>query len=142
MTKRGRVRFALPHMKADRSCGRRAPNDTAGDRTPQTLSAAEHVVEEKDTDEDLRLLFAPGSSLGGARPKASVRDQDGHLAIAKFPRQGRRIQHSPLGGCRFDTGTESRHYGAGATETAGKQRCFFCDASTVRAETAFRSFRP
>jgi serine/threonine-protein kinase HipA len=41
----------------------------------------------KDTDEDLRLLFAPGSSLGGARPKASVREKDGHLAIAKFPRK-------------------------------------------------------
>jgi serine/threonine-protein kinase HipA len=31
--------------------------------------------------------LAPGSSLGGARPKASVRDQDGSLAIAKFPRK-------------------------------------------------------
>jgi serine/threonine-protein kinase HipA len=29
--------------------------------------------------------LAPGSSLGGARPKASVRDKDGSLAIAKFP---------------------------------------------------------
>lgn len=29
--------------------------------------------------------MAPGSSLGGARPKASVRDRDGHLTIAKFP---------------------------------------------------------
>jgi serine/threonine-protein kinase HipA len=54
---------------------------------PRLLSAAERVVEEKDTDEDLRLLFAPGSSLGGARPKASVREKDGHLAIAKFPRK-------------------------------------------------------
>jgi serine/threonine-protein kinase HipA len=53
---------------------------------PRLLAAAEHVVEEKDTAEDLRLLFAPGSSLGGARPKASVRDKAGHLAIAKFPR--------------------------------------------------------
>ena len=35
----------------------------------------------------MRLLFAPGSSLGGARPKASVRDKHGHLAIAKFPRR-------------------------------------------------------
>lgn len=26
-------------------------------------------------------LLAPGSSLGGTRPKASVRDKDGHLAI-------------------------------------------------------------
>ena len=54
---------------------------------PRLLSAAERVVEEKDTDEDLRLLIAPGSSLGGARPKASVRDTGGDLAIAKFPRR-------------------------------------------------------
>jgi serine/threonine-protein kinase HipA len=33
------------------------------------------------------MLFAPGSSLGGARPKASVREKDGNLAIAKFPRK-------------------------------------------------------
>jgi serine/threonine-protein kinase HipA len=33
----------------------------------------------------VRLLLAPASSLGGARPKASVRDRDGALAIAKFP---------------------------------------------------------
>ena len=36
-------------------------------------------------DEWLRLLIAPGGSLGGARPKASVVDPDGHLWIAKFP---------------------------------------------------------
>jgi serine/threonine-protein kinase HipA len=53
---------------------------------PELLSAAERVADDKDTEEDLRLLLAPGSSLGGARPKASVRDKDGHLAIAKFPR--------------------------------------------------------
>ncbi len=52
---------------------------------PRLLSAVEHVVDDKDSDDDLRLLLAPGSSLGGARPKASVRDRDGHLAIAKFP---------------------------------------------------------
>ncbi len=52
---------------------------------PRLLSAAEHVVGDTDSDEDLRLLLAPGSSLGGACPKASVRDRDGHLAIAKFP---------------------------------------------------------
>ena len=43
------------------------------------------MINEDEGDEDLRLLFAPGSSLGGARPKASVRDNDGSLAIAKFP---------------------------------------------------------
>ena len=52
---------------------------------PRLLSATEKLVEDKESDEDLRLLLAPGSSLGGARPKASVRDKDGQLAIAKFP---------------------------------------------------------
>jgi len=55
---------------------------------PRLLSAADHVLTETDSDEDLRLLLAPGSSLGGARPKASVRDGDSHLAIAKFPNNG------------------------------------------------------
>ncbi len=52
---------------------------------PKLLSAVERIAEDTDEDEDLRLLLAPGSSLGGARPKASIRDRDGHLAIAKFP---------------------------------------------------------
>lgn len=33
----------------------------------------------------LNMLMAPGSSLGGARPKASVTDPAGNLWIAKFP---------------------------------------------------------
>ena len=33
----------------------------------------------------LSMLIAPGASLGGARPKASILDKDGSLWIAKFP---------------------------------------------------------
>ena len=33
----------------------------------------------------LNMLIAPGSSLGGARPKASVMDSNNNLWIAKFP---------------------------------------------------------
>ena len=33
----------------------------------------------------LYMLMSPGSSLGGARPKSSVVDEDHHLWIAKFP---------------------------------------------------------
>jgi serine/threonine-protein kinase HipA len=58
---------------------------------PALLAASEHVYDEVETDEDLRLLLAPGSSLGGARPKASVRDRDGQLSIAKFPHHSDRI---------------------------------------------------
>lgn len=38
-----------------------------------------------DGREWLRMLIAPGGSLGGARPKASVVDEHGQLWIAKFP---------------------------------------------------------
>lgn len=55
---------------------------------PKLLSVTERVVRDEETDEDLLLLFAPGSSLGGARPKASVIDRDNHLMIAKFPKDG------------------------------------------------------
>lgn len=52
---------------------------------PKLLNAADHVLDDKESARDLQLLLAPGSSLGGARPKASVRDRDGTLLIAKFP---------------------------------------------------------
>jgi serine/threonine-protein kinase HipA len=53
---------------------------------PRLLQATDRVLDDRETDDDLRLLLAPGSSLGGARPKASVRLGDHRLAIAKFPR--------------------------------------------------------
>jgi serine/threonine-protein kinase HipA len=39
----------------------------------------------QEEDEETTLLVAPGSSLGGARPKANFRAGDGALWIAKFP---------------------------------------------------------
>jgi len=53
---------------------------------PTLLAAAQGLLDDPDSVEDLRILLAPGSSLGGARPKTSVRGSDGRLAIAKFPR--------------------------------------------------------
>jgi serine/threonine-protein kinase HipA len=46
-----------------------------------------HADEEEHPDYERwhTQLFAPGSSLGGARPKASVRDEEGALCLAKFP---------------------------------------------------------
>lgn len=52
---------------------------------PRLLQASLRLSKDQDTDDDLTLLLKPGSSLGGARPKASVRLVDGSLAIAKFP---------------------------------------------------------
>ncbi|MGH2880095.1 MAG: type II toxin-antitoxin system HipA family toxin [Solirubrobacteraceae bacterium] len=53
---------------------------------PVLLHAAEHVERDEAESEDLRVLLRGGSSLGGARPKAHVRCDDGSLGIAKFPR--------------------------------------------------------
>jgi serine/threonine-protein kinase HipA len=52
---------------------------------PRLLNATQAVLDQEESAEDLRLLLDPGASLGGARPKASVRDRDGSLLIAKFP---------------------------------------------------------
>lgn len=56
------------------------------------LQYAAQVLESDDESEDitkwLSILMAPGSSLGGARPKANIIDEKGHLWIAKFPSKG------------------------------------------------------
>ncbi|MEO5600883.1 MAG: HipA domain-containing protein [Cyclobacteriaceae bacterium] len=54
------------------------------------LEQAARIIEDEDQDNEeyikgLNLLIAPGSSLGGARPKASVVDPKNELWIAKFP---------------------------------------------------------
>lgn len=57
----------------------------------RTLEQASRALEEDPDNvssqghEWLRMLIAPGGSLGGARPKASVANNAGHLYIAKFP---------------------------------------------------------
>lgn len=67
-----------------------------------SLRELEHASLELEKDDNLdnpehlkwlNMLIAPGSSLGGARPKASVLDPKGHLWIAKFPsaRDGRDV---------------------------------------------------
>ncbi len=56
-----------------------------------TLRELEHAAlsledkNPKQAEKWLKQLLAPGSSLGGARPKASVLDPGGELWIAKFP---------------------------------------------------------
>ena len=53
---------------------------------PELLDAIKRVESEQETSEDIRMLLRPGSSLGGARPKAVVQD-GGSMWIAKFPSQ-------------------------------------------------------
>jgi len=85
-TRMGALRFALEEN------GLFVSSDKALAAPPwvhlRTLESASFAFEsDKNGDESkwLNQLLAPGSSLGGARPKASVQSPDGSLWIAKFP---------------------------------------------------------
>ncbi|HNU68204.1 MAG TPA: HipA domain-containing protein [Myxococcota bacterium] len=62
-----------------------------GRRTPplvdlgRVFQASRAVEANDDSIEDLRYLQGRGTSLGGLRPKCTVLDEDGSLAIGKFP---------------------------------------------------------
>ena len=71
-------------------------NCEANLRVPPLTSIRElmHAAHEIEASEEKHLLpskkwlaqlLHPGTSLGGARPKASVIDEDGRLTVAKFP---------------------------------------------------------
>lgn len=53
------------------------------------LQHAAHEIELNDDDDEVKqwldILVAPGSSLGGARPKVNILDEENHPWIAKFP---------------------------------------------------------
>jgi serine/threonine-protein kinase HipA len=88
------------------------------------LEQASLHLEEEGAEEDpryrewLRLLIAPGRSLGGARPKASVIDEHGDLWIAKFPS---RDDRDDVGAWESVVNTLARRAGVRAAE-ATRQR--------------------
>lgn len=68
-------------------------DDDENNSTPPWSSIRELQSAAKNLEDDenanvkkwLAILMAPGSSLGGARPKANIEDENGELWIAKFP---------------------------------------------------------
>ena len=49
------------------------------------LGATNRLERGRERKGDLELVLAPGGSLGGARPKATIRGNDNRLYVAKFP---------------------------------------------------------
>lgn len=80
--RQGAIRYTLEgEFVADDATGVPAMTDL-----PTLLSAADDLAaDDNDDSQSLALLLRAGSSLGGARPKAHVRDLNGRIAIAKFP---------------------------------------------------------
>lgn len=89
-TRLGALRFRTgpdaPYIDNDPS--RAAPPLTSLAALQSASLNFETHIEEEDHPKYaqwLAQLFAPGTSLGGARPKASIRDESNALCIAKFP---------------------------------------------------------
>ncbi len=86
-TRMGGLRFKIDGDFLDSSREFSAPPWTSIRELEQAVVSFEN--EDLETSPKMaaqfNLLFAQGSSLGGARPKASVLDEKNHLWIAKFP---------------------------------------------------------
>ena len=82
----GALRFKIDEDKEFLSCDKELA--TPPWTTLRTLESASIEFEKDESgmnEKWLKQLLAPGSSLGGARPKATVQAPDGSLWIAKFP---------------------------------------------------------
>lgn len=112
--------------------------------------AVEHY--ENDTDSEamnkwLKVLLAPGSSLGGARPKANILDEYGHLWIAKFPSKNDTVDkaaweflayqlaiHSgiEMSSCKLEkVGGKQHTFFTKRFDRKGKQRIHFSSSMTL-----------
>ncbi len=87
-TRMGALRFKLDEAGDFVNCDSELPTPP-WTSLRELESACRHYEDESSTNDEhekwLAMLLAPGSSLGGARPKANVLDNDNNLWIAKFP---------------------------------------------------------
>ena len=82
-TRQGALRFRLPGESEFLGEPSHVPPLVS---LPELLRAADQIASDEDPARAIKQLLDTGTTgLGGARPKASVRLEDGALAIAKFP---------------------------------------------------------
>ena len=82
-TRQGALRFRPPGSDEFLGEPSRVPRLVA---LPELLHASDELASDDDPSDAVKRLLDTGTTgLGGARPKASVRLDDGGLAIAKFP---------------------------------------------------------
>ena len=87
-TRLGALRFSLDEGKTFMGPPRAEVPDLVD--LPSLTDAADAVAQHRETDHDVRLLVAAGTSMGGARPKVTVKDAEGDLWMAKLPETGDR----------------------------------------------------
>jgi serine/threonine-protein kinase HipA len=87
LTRMGALRFAAPGVTPADNRWLAAATLTAPNPhdVRRIAEAATRFEEYAATDEDVEILGFAGSSLGGARPKATIQESDGSLWILKLP---------------------------------------------------------
>ena len=75
----GALRFARDGVEMSESAGVPKMLDMA-----HLEAVAQRAESHTDSDADIKEPFDAGSSMGGARPKAVVVDENGHLMLTKF----------------------------------------------------------
>ncbi len=82
-TRQGALRYRLPGSEKFLGKPATVPRLVS---LPELLRASDELSSDEDPSRAVKQLLDTGTTgLGGARPKASVRLEDGSLAIAKFP---------------------------------------------------------
>lgn len=76
------------------------------------------VIDDPEYFKWLNMLIAPGASLGGTRPKASIVSNDGNLWIAKFPS---RSDQGDIGGWEIVTHNLARNAGINMAESTAQK---------------------
>lgn len=151
-TRMGGIRFKIdmdgPFLSDDKETS--AP-PWASLRNLEEASRNFEKDEGRVTDKWLNQLIKPGSSLGGARPKATVVDTNGQLWIAKFPSKNdesdsgawEKVVHDLAGKCGLNV-PESRiekFSRLGSTflvkrfDRNGEKRIHFASAMTLLGKT-------
>lgn len=149
-TRQGALRFRLEGTQVFLAAEKMAAPPVTSLR--ELESVATHLTSKRIDDLDalhrwLAVLVAPGASLGGARPKANFRDQDGSLWIGKFPA---RDDDRDMGAWEFVAHTLARQAGVDVPnarlvklnndyrtfcvqrfDRAGERRRFYASAMTL-----------
>ena len=147
--RQGAIRFRC--INSDEHLGADDDGVPAVVNLPRLLAASDELDQSGPDGQDLKDLIAAGSSLGGARPKAAVRLNDGSLGIAKFPRKGYDNWDIPLwemveaslaarsgitmSDCRLDDVAGRNVFIASRFDRAGDRRIGFVSAMTLLEAT-------